>query len=82
MVSKMLCRLRICLSIYDRELGNAYRRLMAKTTYPEFEKKDQKSWLRKRNNQCGDLKGQELSTCIGQFTRSRTRYIHNRIEQQ
>ena len=78
-IEKAICQSKT-LSIYDRELGNAYVRLLKESTFPEFDKKNQKLWLRMRDDECGKFVDQELDICLTQIIRSRTRYLHNRLE--
>lgn len=68
------------LSIYDRELGTAYRRMLEMSKTVSFDKTDQAAWLRKRDLTCNAIESDiELAVCLLQITRARTRYFHNRI---
>jgi uncharacterized protein YecT (DUF1311 family) len=78
-IEKVICASKT-LSIYDRELGRAYNQLRKISSYPEFDKQYQIAWLKRRNHECKKLKGQELIARLTHLMRSRTRYLHNRIE--
>lgn len=78
-IEKAICASKT-LSIYDREMGRAYNQLRKVSSYPEFDKQDQIAWLKRRNHECGKLKGQELIARLTHLIRSRTRYLHNRFE--
>ena len=64
------------LSIYDRELANAYKKAIRSTDNKKRLKESQINWIKTRNNNCQQTKGAEsMSACIAKATRARTRYL-------
>lgn len=65
------------LSIYDKELALAYKKLKKYSTNKSFDKKQQSLWLKNRNKKCSEGTQREISSCLGREYRSQTRFIFN-----
>lgn len=63
------------LSIYDRELSQAYKNLKKYSTNKSFDKEQQSLWLKNRNEKCSKGTKNEISSCLGREYRSQTRFI-------
>lgn len=64
------------LSIYDRELTNVYKQCLAQPEIAKQLKQDQRTWVKERNNECGQFKEEpQLNACLARTTRARIRYL-------
>ncbi len=67
------------LSIYDRELANAYKKATHSNENKKRLKESQINWIKTRNKICHDANESEsMNACIAQSTRARTRYLRYR----
>lgn len=68
-------------ALYDRELMSAYTQLVNGSPDPQFEKNDQRDWLKLRKTAClTSPEAQQLTACVRQWTRGRLHYLFKRIE--
>jgi uncharacterized protein YecT (DUF1311 family) len=64
------------LSIYDRELLQAYQRVLAHENIAKRVQKSQIEWIKQRNNTCSQFKEKhQVNACIARKTRARIRYL-------
>ena len=79
-IEKAICSKK-SLSIYDRELSEAYKKLKQYSANISFDKGQQVQWLKTRNKKCSELKDNELFSCLGREYRSQTRFIFNLLSE-
>lgn len=59
----------------------AYKQLLSGSPDPQFEKSDQRSWLKLRKAAClATNDAQKITACVRQWTRGRLHYLFKRIE--
>ena len=69
------------LSIYDREMGKAYRKLIALSNQPELVRKNQLNWLKIRNKIAKQADSKhKFIIVLSRLIRARTRYFYQRIQ--
>ncbi|MBX9629332.1 MAG: ankyrin repeat domain-containing protein [Burkholderiales bacterium] len=68
------------LAMQDRYLADAYARWLSRKG--EEARRDQRTWLARRNKTCGALTKDESLSCLQQSTRTRIRYLQNRLAEQ
>jgi uncharacterized protein len=69
------------LRIFDVELARAYRALEPRESGAAA---SQREWLRQRDRECGGraLQDDDYADCLAEMTRTRIRYLHNRLDEQ
>jgi uncharacterized protein YecT (DUF1311 family) len=75
-VDKLICGDEI-LNMFDGEMADAYRRWKRLAGYEAT--KDQRRWLKERDASCVGKDNKSDIGCLQDQTRSRVRYLHNRL---
>ena len=65
------------LRIFDAELARAYGQIRLEAGSDAAD--SQRRWLRDREVECSGLNGGDFADCLAETTRTRIRYLHNRL---
>jgi uncharacterized protein YecT (DUF1311 family) len=67
------------LRIFDAEMARAYEQLRLAAASNAAD--SQRQWLRERDRECADSSGGDFADCLAEMTRTRIRYLHNRLRE-